>query len=451
MANFACCKSRPIPAYYICQNCLNIYHRACAMKNRSKFKFLTDHKIECCDFTKQTDDEISLLEQTIGELNDETEAKNRYIEKQKKNMKEMMQEAERQEEEMNHTIIKLERELAEAKKRIMELDGIINSFVRKEKNTISTQTTIVKHVSADSQTTFSDTSTEAPQIPQPLPLTKQITGDTFIHRQVPKILIVANSLGRNLATFISELTTKYQCQSIIKPGALNMEIIKAACTNTKNFTKRDIVIVWTSRLNKQVIDEFILKLKHTNPIVLTKLYQYDENGGRKCFKTYLENLNFFKTLHYGNINMKHVLDCNAVLRRSNYNTQGQYIRNIGKWYICKRIVSHIENNFNENEIKHEGKNRKHVSKKDILIPRGGEHKYSEVITEVESTQNNQLYPNLQEISLLENTEVATVRGNLLYDISNLSPENEEEERNRREAPVTNKNFLEKNKKSLMVP
>lgn len=142
----------------------------------------------------------------------------------------MMQEAVRHEEEI-----------------IIKLDGTTNSIISKEKNTFGTQTSIFKHVSAETQTTV---------------IIKEITGDTLIHKQVPKILIVANSLGRNLGKFISKLTMKYQYQSIIQPSAWDIEIIETY-ENTKKFTRNDIVIVWTSRLTKII---------NTNPILLPKLY-----------------------------------------------------------------------------------------------------------------------------------------------------------------------------------
>lgn len=64
-------------------------------------------------------------------------------------MKEIMQEAVRQEEEMNQ-IIKLERKLIDATNRT----GWNNK--PHQKNTIGTQTSISNHVSADTQTTFID-------------------------------------------------------------------------------------------------------------------------------------------------------------------------------------------------------------------------------------------------------------------------------------------------------
>lgn len=442
MAYFACCKTRPIPAYYICENCLNIYHRACALKNKNKFKFLTDHKLQCCELTKQTDDEISVLEQTIEELNDETQAKNRYIERQNKEMKVMMQEALRQEEETNQLIARLEKELVEANVKITELDGIINSIINTEKNTIAVQTNPIKYTSKDTQTTSTVTTCNISQTCNNIMNYKK-TGninDTVEHKGIPKLLIVAGSLGRNLSKIITKQTIKYQCQVIIKPGAPDMEIVKTALINANNFTKRDIVIIWTSQLHIKIIDDFILKSSHTNPIVLTKPYQYGENE-RKNNRTYQDNIYFLKNLCTRCISMKHLIECNAVLRRSNYTANGQYIRYIGKWFIVKKIITHIENYFVEEEDKQAM--IKIVNYKVKHIPKDGDEQKRSInfTTQVNSTKNCQLYPDLQEISLLESREQVTLGRNLLDEIANSTLEEVTSVCDLSAAPVQNKNFL----------
>lgn len=443
MANFACCKTKPIPAYYICENCLNIYHRACTLKNKNKFKFIKDHKIQCCDLTKQTEEEISLLEQTIEELNDETLAKNRYIEKQNKDMKEMMEEAIRQEEEMNQLIATLEKELMEAKLRITELNGIINSVVKKDTNTIAVQTNSVKQISRDSQTTSTKTSSDESQ------KNKNFTQPYQQNPKTPKMLIVAGSIGRNLANMISKETMKYQCQAIIKPGALDMDLLIAALNNSKNFTKKDIVIIWTSQLRIHMIDKFILKLKYTNPIILTKPYEYGKNETQN-YKIYKDNIFFLKQLCERNISMKHVIECNAVLHRRNYSTNGQYIRNIGKLFIAKKIITHIYNNFVVEEHKpvEEESNQKMCEYLGKHVPKQiGDENLSDFIAQVKTTNKGQLYPNLQEMSVLETAEQMTTERSLLDEISSAN----ESFPQRRESKMENENFLSKKRNALHIP
>lgn len=134
-----------------------------------------------------------------------------------------------------------------------------------------------------------------------------------------------------------------------------------------------------------------------------------------------------------------------MLRRSNYNTKGQYIKNSGKWYISKKIVSHIENNFNQEKIKPEGEYQKPMINQDIYTYFKGRWTYT-FWTHHGSriTRSNQLYPNLQEISLLENNELAAVTRNLLYetlkssleDVSNTANLSDRNTK-RSEAPLTN--------------
>lgn len=398
MAHFACCKTKPIPAYYICENCLNIYHRACALKNKNNLKFVGDHKIQCCDLSKQTDEEISLLEQTIHELNEEIQAKNKNIEKQNKDMKVLLQEAFGQEEETNRLIETLEKELVEAKSRITELTRIINSAINKDKITIAVQTNCIKHMSKDTQTTSTGTFCNIPQSYESAISCKHGNTDKMPKlRNNSKILIVAASIGRNLAEVISRLTNEYQCQGIIKPGAMDVEILKTALINTKSFTKKDIVIIWTNELHVQIIDDFILKLKHTNPIILTKPYQYSGNEIEN-YRIYQDNIQFFKNLRARNIHLKHVIECNAVLRRSNYSARGQYIRNIGKMFIAKKIINHIKNHFAREGSKHE------ESGENVGISVGyrsiEDHEQKLSVAQDGTIKHHQLYPKQQEIDLL---------------------------------------------------
>lgn len=115
-----------------------------------------------------------------------------------------------------------------------------------------------------------------------------------------------------------------------------MDNVKTAYSSATKFTKRDTVIVWTDKVHTQIIDNFIMK--NTYPIVLTKPYQYSETKRRTRYKIYQDNLNFFKRLYSGNINTKHVIECNAVLQGSKYSAEGQYITNTGKWFIGKEKV-----------------------------------------------------------------------------------------------------------------
>lgn len=179
----------------------------------------------------------------------------------------MMQEALRQ--EMNQLISALERELAEAKVKIIELNGIINSTVNQDKKTINVQTNRIKEISRDSQTTSTDPTDDGTQNCKKLTKSDEATKD----ERTPRMFIVAGSIGRNLANIISKQTIKYQCHSIIKHGALDTDLLKTALKNTENFTKNDIVIIWTSEVHSYIIDDFELKLKHTNPIILTKPYE----------------------------------------------------------------------------------------------------------------------------------------------------------------------------------
>lgn len=110
------------------------------------------------------------------------------------------------------------------------------------------------------------------------------------------------------------------------------------------------------------------------------------------------------------------------------------------WLIVKKIITYIENYFVQEEDKQAM--IKFVNYKVKHIPKEGEQKCSiNFTTQVNSTKNGQLYPNLQEISLLENIEQVTLGKNLLDEIANSTLEDVTSVCDLSAAPVQNKNFL----------
>ncbi|KAG5878908.1 hypothetical protein JTB14_034600 [Gonioctena quinquepunctata] len=135
----------------------------------------------------------------------------------------------------------------------------------------------------------------------------------------PKILIVAGTHGRNLSRMLTRQNKDCVIESIIKPDAHDKDIIQTAISSAKKLCKQDVVIIWTSEPHIILIDEFIMKMEHTNPIVLTKPYLYGTDKYKNS-EIYRDNLSFFKELHLRKIQKQHVIECNTVLRRSNYSS-----------------------------------------------------------------------------------------------------------------------------------
>lgn len=354
MANFGCCRTRAIPSYFICENCLNVFHKSCVLKQKDQFKFLKGHKILCCEKSIDQVDEISILEKTIGELTEEAKAKNKFLEKQSIEKSMLMEEALKAESELNELIDRHEKTIAETKAQIRKLEDYIYSIKNKPVTSTAVQTTSLRNCTVSSQTeseiskTTACTQTEINNSNIPGKIVEKITGTSVekyrLSKSIPKLLIVSGPHGRNLSSILSRLSTDFVIEAIIKPNALDIELVNTAISNAKDFGKGDVVIIWTSKPHIKLLDEFIGKLKHTNPIVLTKPYMFSNSRNRNI-GIYQDNLSFLKELHLRNIGKSHVFECNNVLRKSNYERNGSYINNTGKWYLAKAISSHIKNNF----------------------------------------------------------------------------------------------------------
>ncbi|KAG5883411.1 hypothetical protein JTB14_031299 [Gonioctena quinquepunctata] len=113
-------------------------------------------------------------------------------------------------------------------------------------------------------------------------------------------------------------------EAIIKPDATDTELIKTAIKHSQSYTKHDFILLWLSTLqpylvDKFIVDKFIQKIKNegTNPIILTQPYQY--NNGINNMTVYLNNLSVCKELNSRQMKIMNVIECNGVLRKSNYN------------------------------------------------------------------------------------------------------------------------------------
>ncbi|KAG5886611.1 hypothetical protein JTB14_001035 [Gonioctena quinquepunctata] len=110
------------------------------MKHKDNFKFIKDHKIICCAKPKELEEEISILEQTIEELTEETQAKNKFINKQNTENSMLMQEALRVESELNELVESQSNTITEAKAQIRKLDDYIDCIKNKPVKTTAVQT-----------------------------------------------------------------------------------------------------------------------------------------------------------------------------------------------------------------------------------------------------------------------------------------------------------------------
>ncbi|KAG5898982.1 hypothetical protein JTB14_004701 [Gonioctena quinquepunctata] len=130
MANFKCCKQKPAPSYYVCIKCISIFHKACALRNSGKVRFIENHKIICCETEKLSyKDEIleekSLLEESILQLTQEQKLKN--------DAKFYMEEALKNEKELSELLGEQEEHISEAKEQIKHLKNKLDDVQNENK------------------------------------------------------------------------------------------------------------------------------------------------------------------------------------------------------------------------------------------------------------------------------------------------------------------------------
>ncbi|KAG5884087.1 hypothetical protein JTB14_027770 [Gonioctena quinquepunctata] len=161
----------------------------------------------------------------------------------------------------------------------------------------------------------------------------------------PKILIIANHHGKNLARSLALYTNMFVIEAIIKSDATDTELMKTAIKHSQSYTKHDFILLWPSTLQPYLVDKFIQKVKNegTNPIILTQPYQY--NNGFNNMTVYLNNLSVCKELNSRQMKIMNVIECNGVLRKSNYNRNREDINKVGKKFLARFIINHINDYF----------------------------------------------------------------------------------------------------------
>lgn len=343
--------------------CLEIFHKACVQRKKGNYKFVENHKIICCENTEEQASVCanSILEQTIHELSEDIESKDRYLKKMKTEMEVLLNEALRSEEEANKMIKNQEKIIEEMEKYNKQLEQKLYQMEHQEKATVCTQTTETRKKNKGQQThtekralsVQTEDTTDLQVRHTSTDKTKLTSSITKVSKQVPikikkHILFVAGYEGKHISNLFIKQTDEFQFQSIIKPNASDGEIIKTAIQNSQNFTNRDIVIIWPKVPSIHLIYDFIKKLKHTNPIILSQPYQKFD-AGRK-YAMYERNIVFIKKLRENNLGRYHFYDCNSSLRASNYSKNGYHLKNIGKWYLIKSLLKHIRENIMDRSI-----------------------------------------------------------------------------------------------------
>lgn len=356
MTNFECCKGKIFPnSYYICTDCFKVYHKSCVLKNKSKYTFSTGFKIKCCENTETYSSqslllEKNMLEETIQELTESSQVHENYWRKIKTDYDKFLEEATEREQELNDLLRKQSDQIIKYSAEIKKLQDLISELTHKTCNTQSTQTNSYNHSKNRKQDKEIATQTDIHQDFDDVILKhKRSRNNGNINQdlepletsayQQSNILLVAGYHGKNLVSFIISHMSRCTVTSIIKPHANNKELIDSAISNSKYFSKSDVVVLWPNNMNTTYFHDLNSRLKHTNFIILSSPYRYD--NPEKNEKTFHDNLALNKMVHLAAGNLKQVINVNAILRKSNYCPAGYRINNIGKKYIAKYVVQRI--------------------------------------------------------------------------------------------------------------
>jgi hypothetical protein len=172
-----------------------------------------------------------------------------------------------------------------------------------------------------------------------------------------KILFVGDSHVRGMeAKLRHNLGDKYSVQGLVKPGADLAAILASGVKDTKDFSKRDVVIVWggTKDVSRNETDKGLIQFRdfvnenaHSNVIAMNLPNRMDLEA-TSCVNQETKVFNR-KLRKY----MK-VFDCVSTLEikfeRDHYTRHGLHLNTKGKDHTAKLLRSAIKNIFNISKV-----------------------------------------------------------------------------------------------------
>ncbi|CAG9814719.1 unnamed protein product [Phaedon cochleariae] len=167
---------------------------------------------------------------------------------------------------------------------------------------------------------------------------KKIIRNQMVHSRKPhekvktKILVVAGYQGRDIAkNLYNILSDTCSVQAILKPNANDDVLIETALNNSRNFSDSDVVILWPNKCDKNIIEKFVMKLKHTQPLIITEAYRYDYTYENE--NIYYRNLDLFQKVYKLGLNKCPIIECNNIINRSCYKLDRVSLNFKGKLFL----------------------------------------------------------------------------------------------------------------------
>lgn len=333
---------------------MKMVHKSCLCRAKNKYKIIQGHLIECCQAEnkdcKEFDSEISILETTLKELSEETNLKAKHILKLKKDQNSLMEEALKNEEELNDIINKQKEHIDKLLCEIKELQKQLNSKVRSY-NTISTQTLKPDMKSVPSQTSVITKTTEIQTVvtgtESHTNSTLQKSGIFPIHNDQPqstkntkpRITLIAGEYGRDCGRLLNNLVgSTYSVHAIIKPGAPFTVIMETVKKEQNQLSERDYLIIWP---DKGVVDyKLLLHSVHNNHkckiVVMSQPYLHYRSACEENTAIHLKNEKLSQICTKASkTNRIKFFECNSILR--NHHFQYKSLKYEGKLALMKKI------------------------------------------------------------------------------------------------------------------
>ncbi|KAG5868517.1 hypothetical protein JTB14_035024 [Gonioctena quinquepunctata] len=273
---FKCCKKAS--TYSTCIKCSGIFHKTCLNRAKKNYEFLANNHVICCaeEQAQEATEEISTLEITIQDLTEDTVLKSKHIQKLKSENDKFAQEA-----------IKVETEL--------------NDIIDQQKKYIEDTVLKSKHIQKTSEkeyvmkNTGTQTCSHRDQVPSmnEKSLASGVAGKKAA--AVNKNELKPSHHGRDMAKFLLlQNEYEYMTQTILKPNYHPNILIDTAIKNSETFTKKDIVIIWTERMTSPIESRLIPNTTHTNLIVVTQPFRYDNEE----MNDYISQRIYNQWIHY---------------------------------------------------------------------------------------------------------------------------------------------------------
>ncbi|KAG5866462.1 hypothetical protein JTB14_030409 [Gonioctena quinquepunctata] len=136
-------------------------------------------------------------------------------------------------------------------------------------------------------------------------------------------------------------TNTHQPTQSSQSGNLGLaaKLVHTAIANSKNFSKMDVIVIWLDKINSTLLETFLNEIQHTKSIIISEPYRYDIRVNQIIYK---QNWDVQKNLHHMGLKNTVFMECNNILRKSNYSRNGYELKPEAAHFLCNEIFNRIK-------------------------------------------------------------------------------------------------------------